>query len=945
MYHPARGAANFAWLDLPEPVGYCGTVQTDPVPGALVPAVAAAPKAKPRELRNTTTMVERPGWILRLLGRIFFRKVAFDDGEVSRLNELNETGVIVYVMGSQSLLDYLYFNWAFLKKGLPRAIFGKGMRMWPFRSVLVLLKTFFRWIFRWPRKMRPTEDEIIREAPAQGRSLVLFLRKARTILPWWGEFKEDPLKDVVAAQQALERPIYLVPVLLVWERAPSRLKRSLVDLIFGDPDAPGRVRKVLNFIRNYRFALVKVGEHIDLRAYLAERIGSPDPALVGRDLRWALNHRFHLENKVIKGPVLKRAAEIKDELLRLEPFQRKLHALATEEGRPFDAIRKEAGAYLKEIVADWKIGYIEFQLLLLTYVFSRIYAGIELEGLPSVRDAAKRAPLVILPSHKSHIDYLLISYLFYGYGLVPPHIAAGNNLNFWPLGHIFRRGGAFFLRRSFNQNKVYSTTFETYVHKLLKEGYSLEFFIEGGRSRTGKLLKPKYGLLGHCVDAVVEGNTHDLNMCPAAIGYEKIIEGASYSRELSGAEKEKENLGELFRATRVLRTRYGRVHLRFAEPFSLREFITAHGVDVDTGFKDEAERRHVIKRLAYRVLDRINREMVATPSAVVATALLGNPRRGIGRHALIRRVGAILDFLTRRNAPLSSTLATILAANRALLAELRQQSPDDPALGALDGAGEASARIGDIAAPVVDETTQMFVQNKWLVRTTYEDEVVFQIPPERRLELDFYKNNVVHHLACESLLAATLLRCGAEDDLWGDRLRKETLFISDLLKLEYVFAYGQTFDENYRTTLDAFAEAKLLESDRAAKIALSRTGERTLRLLANLTLPVIEGYYIVARGAAALKEPLPEKDFFVLLQKLGDQLWREGEITFKESVSSVTFDNAVARLQESRLLGRKYLSVGRKSGRCVEMGPAAGEDPSALPAMADRLRRFLLRGY
>ena len=190
-----------------------------------------------------------------------------------------------------------------------------------------------------------------------------------------------------------------------------------------------------------------------------------------------------------------------------------------------------------------------------------------------------------------------------------------------------------------------------------------------------------------------------------------------------------------------------------------------------------------------------------------------------------------------------------------------------------------------------------------------------------------------------------MLRCGAEDDLWGDRLRKETLFISDLLKFEYVFAYGKTFDENYREVLDEFTAAKLLEADRAAKIVLSRAGERTLRLLANLTLPVIEGYYVVARGAASLKEPLPEKDFYRLLQKLGDQLWREGELTFKEAVSSVTFDNAVGRLQEDGLLGRKYLTVGRKSVRFVEMGPAAATDPAALGAVADRLRRFLLRGY
>jgi glycerol-3-phosphate O-acyltransferase len=533
--------------------------------------------------------------------------------------------------------------------------------------------------------------------------------------------------------------------------------------------------------------------------------------------------------------------------------------------------------------------------------------------------------------------------MFYGHGLVPPHIAAGANLNFFPLGQIFRRGGAFFLRRSFRQNPLYSFAFKTYVHKLLKEGYSLEFFLEGGRSRTGKLLKPRFGLLTHVVDAVVDGHTHDLQICPAAIGYEKIIEGAAYKRELGGGSKGNESLEGLIKATQVLSSRYGRVYLNWDEPFSLRDFLEQEGVSLDDGFADEHQRRRTIKRLAYRVLSGINHSNVATSSSVVAQALLGNPRRGINRKALQARVGAIVDYLLQRQAPLASSLSRPLAVGRLKLEAARDAEENGIAasLSGIDGTSEIAVRIGECLAAVIDETTELFVNNKILTKHVYDDEIVFQLLPEHRLDLDYYMNNVVHHFARESLLAATLLRCRAEDDLFGDRLKKETLFISQLLKLEYVFEQRKDFDTQYRETVQAFEDSGLMEGDRAARVLLPSSSLSHLKLLAHLTLPVIEGYYVVARGAATLDETIREKEFVQRLQRIGDRLWREGEITYKEAVSSVTFDNALSRLEEGGLVSREIRQHGRKSVPHISPGAVAIENPEACAKLAEDLSRFL----
>jgi len=895
------------------------------------------------DLRNPSMMVNRPGWLARLIGALLFRRVRFDDEHVNRIQELHQEGSLVYVMSSQSLLDYLYFNWVFLRKKLPLAVFGKGMRMWPFRSMLTMFKSMFRWVFG--RRKNKSEHDILRHAPHQKKPVVLFLRKARAILPWWGEFKEDPLRSIVAAQRQMDDPIILLPLVLVWERKPSRFQRSLFDILFGNPDAPGRLRKLFNFLRHRKRALVQLAAPLNLKEFLEEHEHLQREEAVGQKVRWALNRRIYLEERIIRGPVLKPAKRMREEILRLKQVEQLIQTTADNDKRSPRSVRKKVRRYLKEIVADWKLGVVEFLCFLLTFIFSRIYAGIEVNGLNHVRDAARQAPLVILPCHRSHSDYLLISYVFYAHGLVPPHIAAGKNLSFWPLGPLFRRGGAFFLRRGFRQNPIYKQIFETYFHKLLKEGYSIEFFLEGGRSRTGKLIRPRYGLLTHVVNSVVAGHAHDLRVCPAAIGYEKIIEGASFLDELSGVDKDQENITELLRATKVLRSRYGRVYLNFDESFSVRDFLLEHDVDLENGFRDEDERKMVVKRLGYRVLTGINHSMVSTPSAVVATALLGNSRRGISRQTLLRRVGAILEYLLRRNVPFSSSFKTLLSANRVALEQKRteENATAATALAMLDGRNNLSKTLGDSVGLIVDQSTAMLASAKLINRHKFADDAVYQVPPHKRQSLDYYRNNLVHHFVREGMLAAALLGCRSMGDIWGDRVKKETLFLSKLLKYEFVYEQGRSFDDQYRETIQLFQEAKLIEGDRAAKITIPPESQRVLRLLANMSLPVIEGYFVVSRTLTKLKGPQPKKVVLQWIQLVGERLWREGDITYREAVSSVTFNNAVDWLMNQGIVSRVRQSEGRKTIEYFEPGPRTIEDPDACETIANRLSRFLIR--
>ena len=232
---------------------------------------------------------------------------------------------------------------------------------------------------------------------------------------------------------------------------------------------------------------------------------------------------------------------------------------------PIQEIRKEADAYLQEIAATYSPALIKTASVAVDYIINTMFEGaaIDTEGLKYVKSASQKAPLILIPCHKSHIDYLILSHILYQNNLPCPHIAAGKNLSFWPLGPIFRRGGAFFIRRTFRGAVLYAKVFTEYLHKLLEEGFNIEFFIEGTRSRTGKLVLPKLGFLSMLLDAHKNGACEDMTFVPIYIGYDRVLEERSYVHELEGGKKEPENLFQIIRARKFLKKRFGKIFVYF----------------------------------------------------------------------------------------------------------------------------------------------------------------------------------------------------------------------------------------------------------------------------------------------------------------------------------------------------------------------------------------------
>ena len=625
---------------------------------ARIPAVAPLPERfrdiDERHLVNRSAMLEKPSWPWRFLSHRLFRKISFDERHLNTLRQAEREGTVVLAMNHHSVLDYLYFNYIFRRLGLPLVFFANKISLTLCLPLWRIVAKGLRRLFRRPHQQL-TETELLAYGLDRDRPAMIFLKR-KGFWPWAGASNSalPLLRTVIQTQTERKRvcgdnptvrpkPIIVVPQLLVWSQDPLRFGSGrLRQLVFGNPNAPGRLRKAVNFFLNRKRAFVQFGKPIDVLEFLAAQPSEMSVDALARKLRFQIHRAFRDEDRAIRGPILKGARRIREEILRTRQMQEAIDMLARELEKPPGHVEKDVARYLKEIAADFSMGYLEFMCMAVTLVLDRIYDEVvpDMEGLERIREAGRKGPLIILPCHRSHIDYLVVSYLFYANGLIAPHIAAGRNLKFFPMGFLFKRSGAFFLRRSFKGNKAYALTFREYLRKLIKEGYWIEFFIEGGRSRTGKMLPPRFGLLRQVVEAVKSGATPDVSFAPIYLGYEHIVEERAYSAELAGGDKVSENITGLLRTTRVLWSRYGRLYVNFATPFSCRELLNAEGA-ADLSDQDPGH-GYFVRRLAYRVLSHINDVAMVTPSAATAMALLTHPRRGIhrrdlpGRHDLQR---------------------------------------------------------------------------------------------------------------------------------------------------------------------------------------------------------------------------------------------------------------------------------------------------------------------
>ena len=438
-----------------------------------------------------------------------------------------------------------------------------------------------------------------------------------------------------------DQDVQLVPVSIFVGRAPNR-QSGWFSVLFSENWAlVGRFRRFVSILLNGRDTHVRFASSFRVRDILSEDI--PHERMVRKAQR-VLRAYLRKVRAAVIGPDLSTRRLLVDRVLDAEPVRKAIAEQARRDKTPYRDAWKKAHQCPWEIAADYSHPLVRSLSFALTGFWNRIYDGVVVHHMDALKDVAPGHEVVYVPCHRSHMDYLLLSYLLYTKGMVPPHIAAGVNLNLPVIGPILRKGGAFFLRRSFRANALYSAVFSEYVAQLVGGGYSLEYFIEGGRSRTGRLLAPKGGMIAMTVKAYMRAPQRPVVFQPVYIGYERLIEGKSYLDELSGQSKQKETVWALIKAAfEVLREHYGKVTVNFGEPVYLNDSLAKHAPNWREERDDEGEGKQpwmsgLVDELAHNIHVNINRAADVNPINLLALALLSTPKHAMDEIDLIKQI-------------------------------------------------------------------------------------------------------------------------------------------------------------------------------------------------------------------------------------------------------------------------------------------------------------------
>ena len=451
----------------------------------------------------------------------------------------------------------------------------------------------------------------------------------------------DALSRLLMAHRLYpDQDVQLVPVSIFVGRAPAR-QSGWFSVLFSENWAlVGRFRRLLAILLNGRDTVVQFSPSVRVWEILNEEM--PHERQVRKVSRVLRGHFRRIRTAVI-GPDLSTRRLLVDRVLDAEPVRKAITDQARRDGTEYLEAWKKGHAFAWEIAADYSNPVVRSASFALTGFWNRIYDGVNVNHLETLKQVAPGHEVVYVPCHRSHMDYLLLSYLLYNRGIVPPHIVAGVNLNMPVLGPILRRGGAFFIRRSIRGNALYAAVLSEYVAQLVGEGFSLEYFIEGGRSRTGRLLAPKGGMIVMTVKAFLRAPRRPVVFQPVYIGYEKLIEGKSYLDELTGQPKEKETIWALLKAgAGILRQHYGKVAVNFGEPIFLDRVLAEHAPDWKQRNADPDDKptwiNGAVEDIAQQIQVNINRAADVNPVNLLALALLATPKHAMSEADLLAQL-------------------------------------------------------------------------------------------------------------------------------------------------------------------------------------------------------------------------------------------------------------------------------------------------------------------
>ncbi len=683
----------------------------------------------------------------------------------------------------------------------------------------------------------------------------------------------------------MEPEVQIVPVTVLVGRAPDT-ETGLAKIFFSESwEIGGRLRRLFSTLVNGRNTFVQYGKPISLRKLADEELGA------ARSLRKAsrlLRVKLAQSKTAAIGPDLSHRRTVIDGILLSPAVEKAIDDQARADKSSTYKAWKKARKYAYEIAADYSYSFVRIMSMALSWFWNQIYDGVDIKHFKELQNVAPDHEVIYVPCHRSHIDYLLLSYVLYHQGLVPPHVAAGINLNLPLVGRLVRKGGGFYLRRSFRSQKLYSAVFNEYFSRILAQGTSVEYFIEGTRSRTGRLLHPKAGMLSMTVRSYLRSPTRPVVFQPIYIGYERLVEGQSYTAELSGQPKKTESLFDLFKVFGILRKRYGRVHLSFAEPIFLDKLLEQHepnwreqtGEDSKPTFFNA-----LVDQLGNQIMTGINQAAHVNAINLLAVVLLATPKHALGRVELRDQLDLYLAMLK-------------------------------------------SCRYSDRVAYSVktsDEIIHYGIEMGVLEIREHPLGEIIAVKAEEAVLLTYFRNNVSHLVAVPSLVAACFLNARRIE---RSRLERIALALYPFLRNELFLPWDEDqFIQALNDTIVWFSRTGLLVDSKLPGYLERADGSTDsasqLQILGNALLQTFERYYITVavlakNGSGVLsrsqlerlctlaaqrinqlsKFDAPEfydrnlfRQFIALLRQLGVlAVNEEGKLEFDETIEEITED-------------------------------------------------------
>ncbi|NBX91895.1 MAG: hypothetical protein EB120_04925 [Proteobacteria bacterium] len=803
--------------------------------------------------------------VWQAISNLIFVRFSFDI-PIDLIREPNQQGRLVFALTDGGIIEWLILSSWSRKQGLGAILISNRKRILLFAKPLYFLQVVF-----WKR----TYSDLFLSSQ-EGPRLVFCPPGERKQLFTPTETEELIAQLYLREQQDSQHVSFcFVPLFICWRKHVRGAARQLTEYFFGLSSKPNFFGKIWYLARKRTDSTVRSLAPISWRtkdlSEPSDELDGVDASRMARMMRRKILVEVNQEMRVVLGPRYFSPYSVKESLMKDPEILKAVDQISKEKNLDRKKVMGLAYQYLTEIAANYKFRFVEVMYVVLTWLFGKLFEDIVVDPnqIQQLRETMKTKAVVFVSCHRSHLDYLVVPRVLFVEDIVTPHIAAGVNLSFWPVGPFLRMGGAFFIRRSFRGEPLYAVCLQEYVEWLLKNRINIKFFIEGTRSRTGKMLPPAYGLLKMVAQTYEDKQVDDIALVPISISYDEVLEEGTYGKELAGAQKEKESAKGLIQSRKLFKRNIGKIYVRFAPSISIKE-------EYQEGTNQGLDPTLLLQKMAFNICKCINDSTPITPKAILSSIFLSHEKPFLSLEDILRSADTLAQYASWAESELSAGDSE-LEFKRAIETFIKRLQAD-------------SSLLVQPGIPVT-----------------------YSLDPRKRINLTFYKNNSIHCFIIPSITLLSVCRAFAHKKTaiseFEAEVIKQALTLRNLFKFEFFFSPTQQFVKEIRDNLIFLCDGKdgdLIDKDRFQAGMQKRFFElQDSSLFIRLTRDIVESYLIVLDVLKS--EGAGSHESKSLLQKAVREgvLRVESNGSFKpECISTQNFTNAFKLMENFGLISQ-----------------------------------------